>query len=81
MGALQKSTEVMNAMQALCRLPAVAAIMRELSKEMMKAGILEEMVEDTFESFEDQDELEAEAEDEINNVRNIIYLYCFSVYI
>jgi charged multivesicular body protein 3 len=67
-GSLQKSTQVMNAVQALYKVPEVAGIMRELSKEMMKAGILEEMVEDTFEGFEDQEELEAEAEDEINNI-------------
>ena len=59
----------MNAVQQLYRVPAVAATMRELSKEMMRAGILEEMMEDTFEGMEDQDELEAEAEEEIDNVR------------
>jgi len=58
----------MNAVQQLYKVPQVAATMRELSKEMMRAGILEEMVEDTFESLEDQDELEAEAEEEIDNV-------------
>ncbi len=35
-GSLKKSTEVMNAMQTLIRVPEVAATMRELSKEMMK---------------------------------------------
>lgn len=34
-GSLKKSTEVMNAMQTLIRVPEVAATMRELSKEMM----------------------------------------------
>lgn len=35
-GSLQKSTEVMQAMQSLVRVPEVAATMRDLSKEMMR---------------------------------------------
>uniref|UniRef100_A0A8B9QMI5 Charged multivesicular body protein 3 n=1 Tax=Anas platyrhynchos TaxID=8839 RepID=A0A8B9QMI5_ANAPL len=53
-GSLQKSTEVMKAMQNLVKIPEIQATMRELSKEMMKAGIIEEMLEDTFESMEDE---------------------------
>jgi len=67
-GALQKSTQVMQSLQALFRVPEVAATMRELSKEMMRAGILEEMIEDTFESLEDTEDLEEQAEQEIQNV-------------
>lgn len=37
-GALQKSTEVMKAMQSLVKIPEIQATMRELSKEMMKVG-------------------------------------------
>jgi charged multivesicular body protein 3 len=69
----------MQSVQALVKIPEVAATMRELSKEMMKAGILEEMMNDTFESLEDQEELEEAAEEEIDNVRR--ELYSFSVYI
>ncbi|XP_026478616.1 charged multivesicular body protein 3 [Ctenocephalides felis] len=67
-GSLSKSTEVMQAMQALVKLPEVAATMRDLSKEMMKAGIIEEMMEETMDSLEDQDELEDEAQSEIDKV-------------
>jgi hypothetical protein len=35
-GSLQKSTEVMQAMQSLVRVPEVAATMQALSKEMMR---------------------------------------------
>uniref|UniRef100_A0A673W5P8 Charged multivesicular body protein 3 n=1 Tax=Salmo trutta TaxID=8032 RepID=A0A673W5P8_SALTR len=35
-GALQKSTEVMKAMQSLVKIPEIQGTMRELSKEMMK---------------------------------------------
>ncbi|XP_048705156.1 charged multivesicular body protein 3 isoform X4 [Caretta caretta] len=67
-GSLQKSTEVMKAMQNLVKIPEIQATMRELSKEMMKAGIIEEMLEDTFENMEDQEEMEEEAELEIDKI-------------
>ncbi|XP_032091064.1 charged multivesicular body protein 3 isoform X4 [Thamnophis elegans] len=67
-GSLQKSTEVMKAMQNLVKIPEIQSTMRELSKEMMKAGIIEEMLEDTFESMEDQEEMEEEAELEIDKI-------------
>jgi hypothetical protein len=37
-GSLQKSTEVMQAMQSLVHVPEVAATMRDLSREMMKVS-------------------------------------------
>lgn len=37
-GALQKSTEVMKAMQNLVKVPEIQATMRELSKEMTKVS-------------------------------------------
>ncbi|XP_054909582.1 charged multivesicular body protein 3 [Poeciliopsis prolifica] len=67
-GALQKSTEVMKAMQNLVKIPEVQATMMELSKEMMKAGIIEEMLEDTFESMEDGEEMEEAAEEEVDKI-------------
>ena len=42
-GSIQKSTEVMKSMQALVKVPEVAQTMQELSREMMKAGIIEEV--------------------------------------
>ncbi|PWA16406.1 charged multivesicular body protein 3 [Gambusia affinis] len=67
-GALQKSTEVMKAMQNLVKIPEIQATMMELSKEMMKAGIIEEMLEDTFESMEDGEEMEEAAEEEVDKI-------------
>ncbi|XP_029349672.1 charged multivesicular body protein 3 isoform X2 [Echeneis naucrates] len=63
-----KSTEVMKAMQSLIKVPEIQATMRELSKEMMKAGIIEEMLEDTFESMEDGEEMEEAAEEEVDKI-------------
>lgn len=67
-GSLQKSTEVMQAMQRLVRLPEIAETMREMSREMTKAGILEEMIEETMESLEDSEEIEEEAQQEVDKV-------------
>ncbi|XP_076014619.1 charged multivesicular body protein 3 [Genypterus blacodes] len=67
-GALQKSTEVMKAMQNLVKIPEIQATMRDLSKEMMKAGIIEDMLEDTFESMEDGEDMEEAAEAEIDKI-------------
>ncbi|KAM9786816.1 charged multivesicular body protein 3 [Syngnathus typhle] len=67
-GSMQKSTEVMKAMQNLVKIPEIQATMRDLSKEMMKAGIIEEMLEDTFESMEDGEEMEEAAEEEVDNI-------------
>ncbi|MCI4382692.1 hypothetical protein PGIGA_G00017840 [Pangasianodon gigas] len=67
-GALQKSAEVMKAMQSLVKIPEIQATMRELSKEMMKAGIIEEMMEDTLEGMEDEEEMEEAAEAEVDRI-------------
>ncbi|KAJ8983814.1 hypothetical protein NQ317_008940 [Molorchus minor] len=67
-GSLQKSTEVMTAMQRLVRVPEVAQTMQEMSKEMMKAGIIEEMLDETMDDFEDNEEMEEAAQSEIDKV-------------
>ncbi|KAM9466659.1 charged multivesicular body protein 3 [Clarias gariepinus] len=67
-GALQKSTEVMKAMQSLVKIPEIQATMRDLSKEMMKAGIIEEMMEDTLEGLDDEEEMEEAAEAEVDRI-------------
>jgi charged multivesicular body protein 3 len=58
----------MVAMQKLVRLPEIADTMREMSKEMTKAGILEEMIEETMESLEDSEAVEEEAAEEVDKV-------------
>ncbi|CAH1156048.1 unnamed protein product [Phaedon cochleariae] len=67
-GNLQKSTEVMTAMQRLIRVPEVAQTMQDMSKEMMKAGIIEEMLDETMDEFEDNEEMEEAAQTEIDKV-------------
>ncbi|KAG8935491.1 Vacuolar protein-sorting-associated protein 24 [Tulasnella sp. 418] len=67
-GSLQKSTEIMKLSNDLIKLPQISATMRAMSMEMMKAGIMEEMLEDTLETVDDDEELEEEAEAEVEAV-------------
>jgi charged multivesicular body protein 3 len=63
-GSLKASTAIMKDVNVLVKLPELSGTMRELSQELMKAGIIEEMVGDTLpdnELLEGEDE-EAEAE-------------------
>ncbi|CAO3650056.1 unnamed protein product [Cunninghamella blakesleeana] len=66
-GALQKSAEVMKLVNNLVRLPEVSQAMQQMSMEMMKAGIMDEMIEDTMEMMDDED-IEEAADEEVNNV-------------
>ncbi|XP_019873565.1 charged multivesicular body protein 3 [Aethina tumida] len=67
-GSLSKSTEVMQAMQRLIRVPEVAQTMQNMSKEMMKAGIIEEMLDDSMSIMEDSEEIEEAAQTEVDKV-------------
>ena len=65
---MQKSAEVMKTMQQLVRLPEIQKTMMEMSREMMKAGIIEEMLEDTMETVTESDEMEEEAQEEVDKI-------------
>jgi charged multivesicular body protein 3 len=67
-GSIRASTGIMKDVNTLVRLPELTGTMRELSAELMKAGIIEEMVGDTIpdgEMLEGEDE---EAEEEVDKV-------------
>jgi len=66
-GALSSSAEVMKSMNALVKLPETQKTMMELSREMMKAGVIEEMLEDTMEGL-DAEEMEEAAQEEIDKI-------------
>eukprot|EP00163_Fabomonas_tropica_P012705 TRINITY_DN2404_c0_g1_i1.p1 TRINITY_DN2404_c0_g1~~TRINITY_DN2404_c0_g1_i1.p1 ORF type:complete len:215 (-),score=70.24 TRINITY_DN2404_c0_g1_i1:137-781(-) len=62
-----KSAEIMKMMNGLMSVPALSQSMREMSKEMEKAGLIEEMTDDMFEDLED-DDISEEADEEIDKV-------------
>ncbi|KAF4554806.1 VPS24-like protein [Elsinoe fawcettii] len=66
-GSIKASTSIMKDVNTLVRLPELTGTMRELSQELMKAGIIEEMVGDTLDNQEGLEEDE-EAEEEVEKV-------------
>lgn len=67
-GSIKASTGIMKDVNSLVRMPELTGTMRELSQELVKAGIIEEMVGDSLpdnELLEGEDE---EAEDEVDKV-------------
>ena len=61
-GCLSKSTEVMHAMGALVKLPELQENMMTMAKEMEKAGLVDEIVQETFEMAEPDIDIEADTE-------------------
>lgn len=62
-GSIRASVGVMRDVNTLIRLPELAITMRDLSVELMKAGVIEEMVEETLpEDTLGLEDTEAEAE-------------------
>ena len=63
-GSIRASTGIMKDVNSLVRLPELTGTMRELSQELMKAGIIEEMVGDSLpdENLLEGEDEEAEAE-------------------
>lgn len=67
-GSLQKSTGIMKDVNTLVRMPELSSTMHQLSAELVKAGIIEEMVDDAITdtaTFEDE---EVEADTEIDKI-------------
>ncbi|XP_063721337.1 charged multivesicular body protein 3-like [Symsagittifera roscoffensis] len=67
-GAFEKSTQVMKAMSKLVRVPEVMKTMQELQREMMKSGVIEEMMNDALDDALGDEDLEQETDDEVNKV-------------
>lgn len=67
-GSIRASVGIMKDVNSLIRLPELSGTMRELSTELMKAGIIEEMVEDTLPEDADMLMEGDEAEGEIDKV-------------
>ncbi|KAJ4317834.1 Vacuolar protein-sorting-associated protein 24 [Neodidymelliopsis sp. IMI 364377] len=67
-GSIRASTGIMKDVNSLVRLPELTGTMRELSSELMKAGIIEEMVDDTLMDNEMLEGEDGEAEEEVDKV-------------
>lgn len=58
-GHLEKSAEVLSVMNQLMSIPATAASLRDMQKEMYKAGMIEEMMNDGLADAMGDDEVRA----------------------
>ncbi|KAJ9149427.1 Charged multivesicular body protein 3 [Pleurostoma richardsiae] len=67
-GSIRASVGIMKDVNSLIRLPELAGTMRELSVELMKAGVIEEMVGESLPEDTDLLEDEEEAEGEVDKV-------------
>lgn len=67
-GSIKSSVGIMKDVNTLIRLPELAGTMRELSVELMKAGIIDEMVEDALPEDDDALLEDGEAEGEVDKV-------------
>ena len=66
-GVLGKSAHIMHEMNNLAKLPEMKETMMDMSREMMKAGLIEEQVEEAMAMME-PDELEDDADAEVNKI-------------
>ena len=67
-GSIKASTGIMKDVNSLVRLPELTGTMRELSQELVKAGIIEEMVGDSLPDGELLEGEDDEAEAEVDKV-------------
>ena len=73
-GSMKASTGVMKDVNSLVRLPELMGTMRELSQELVKAGIIEEMVGDSLPDDQLMEGEDEEAEAEVDKVLGEILL-------
>lgn len=69
-GSIKSSVGIMRSVNQLIRLPELTGTMSELSRELTKAGIIEEMVDDTLANDQLAEGEEEEAEAEVDKVLN-----------
>lgn len=53
----------------MAQAPQIALQMQQMSREMAKAGVIDEMMEDTLDSALDTEDMEEETEEEVDKVR------------
>ncbi|XP_078618057.1 charged multivesicular body protein 3-like [Branchiostoma floridae x Branchiostoma japonicum] len=66
--AFESSADIMKDMQSLLQVSEIQKTVSDLTKEMLKAGVIEEVLEDAFDDMEDQEEVDALAEEEVEKV-------------
>ena len=60
--------QVMKEVNNLMRVPELSATMQQMSKEMMKAGMIDEMMGDAIDGALDSEDMEEETDQEVEKV-------------
>lgn len=68
-GHVSQSAQVMKSINGLMSVSSVAKTAREMQRELAHAGVVQEMVDDSFAAIE-SDDVEAEADEEIDAILN-----------
>lgn len=66
-GHMAKSANVMKGMNQLMKIPEISQTMQEMQKEMTKAGVIDEMVDDAMSVLDDEADEDA-ADEEVERV-------------
>jgi charged multivesicular body protein 3 len=53
-GCISKSTEIMSSMNQLMNIPEMSATMMSMQREMERAGLVEEIFNETFDAIGDE---------------------------
>ena len=67
-GCMKTSTDVMKSMQNLIKIPELQKITQDMSKEMVKAGIIDEMINDSIDTALDDDDTDDLADEEVEKI-------------
>lgn len=67
-GCMKTSTDVMKSMQNLIKIPELQKITQDLSKEMVKAGIIDEMINDSIDNVLDDEDTDDLADEEVEKI-------------
>ena len=65
---MANNADLMREVNSLVRLPQIRNTMVELEKELMKSGIITEMIDDTMETLDEDEELDEEVNEEVNKI-------------
>jgi charged multivesicular body protein 3 len=67
-GSIKASTGIMRDVNSLVRLPELIGTMQDLERELVKAGVIEEMIDETLPEATMNEEDEEAAESEVDKV-------------
>lgn len=71
---IQSSTDIMHTLNSTLKLDSISSVMAEMGKEMMKAGLIEEIISDGLEDATEVDTTDEEVNLELEKIMNDVAL-------